>query len=380
MNRELVAGQPSWRIASDKVEAWLTEKGGHLGPISFQLDGRRVTPFAVAPWAEEGVSLHAVPAMLEVLRGDFFCMPFGANDVAYHGEMHPPHGESANERWTLESIDQSEDAGHIHASMETEVRPGRIDKYLTLRAGQMAVYQRHVISGMVGPMSLGHHAMLRFPDVAESGLLSTSPFVLGLTAPEQLESPDRGGRSMLKADASFADLGKVPTADGGFTDVSRYPARRRFEDLVMLVADRSHFPAWTAVAFPEEGYAWFGLKDPAVLRHTVLWLSNGGRSYPPWNDRHVNVMGLEEVTSYFHYGLEQSVADNPLSRSGYPTSVEMDSGHPLDVRYVMGLVPIAPDFGAVSRLEFDFERGLVRLHGSTGKTAATSIDLRFLRP
>ncbi|MFW6058909.1 MAG: hypothetical protein ACODAQ_01930, partial [Phycisphaeraceae bacterium] len=58
---QTVMGQPSWRLASDGVEAHVTETGGHLGPVTFHLDGRRVQPFSVAPWAEEPLDADTPP-------------------------------------------------------------------------------------------------------------------------------------------------------------------------------------------------------------------------------------------------------------------------------------------------------------------------------
>ena len=46
----------------------------------------------------------------------------------------------------------------------------------------------------------------------------------------------------------------------------------------------------------------------------MLWFSNGGRDYPPWNGRHVGVLGIEEGRSYAAYGHAASAADNPLTR------------------------------------------------------------------
>ncbi len=97
---KIVYGQPSWRLVSGEVEAFVTETGGHLGPVTFDRKGRRIRPYSVAPWAEEAVD-RSLPAILKVLRGDFFCLPFGGNATAYHGEKHPVHGETANARWRL---------------------------------------------------------------------------------------------------------------------------------------------------------------------------------------------------------------------------------------------------------------------------------------
>src|SRR5947199_5342113 len=94
----VVHGQPSWAFRSSHVHAHLTKLGGHLGPVSFRLDHRLVAPLSVAPWAEEKIAADTIP-LLRVLRGDFFCAPFGGNVTPWRGEIHPVHGETANASW-----------------------------------------------------------------------------------------------------------------------------------------------------------------------------------------------------------------------------------------------------------------------------------------
>ena len=129
--------------------------------------------------------------------------------------------------------------------------------------GENVVYSQHVVSGMSGPMNLGHHAMLKFPDVPGSGRVSTSRFVYGQVFPEAFEFPEKGGYSWLKAGAEFSSLEKVPTLDGQTADLTRYPARRGFEDLVMLVSDAEQPFGWTAVAFPQAGLRVVRAEGPA---------------------------------------------------------------------------------------------------------------------
>lgn len=375
MNTSTILGQPSWEFATESVEAAITEVGGQLAPVRFRLGERIIEPFSIAPWTMEKFD-PAIPSMLQVLRGDFFCAPFGGNQSLYQGEQHPPHGESANAKWTLESLQKNEETTEIHLSLQTTVRKGRVDKRIHLREGHTAVYCQHVLSGMSGRMSFGHHAMLKFPDELNSGRISTSPISFGQVAPKPFEDPAKGGYSSLKTGATFRQLDQVPSAFGGTADVSRYPARRGFEDLVMLVhAAREDF-AWTAVAFPSEGYVWYALKDPRVLQSTILWISNGGRHYPPFNGRHVNVMGLEEVTSYFHYGLAESAQENAVTREGFVTSVELDNATPLMVNYIMGVAAIPPSFQGVKAIHA--EKGQITLISTDGETIQTPVDTEFL--
>jgi hypothetical protein len=375
--KRMVFGQPSWRLASNEVEAFVTERGGHLGPVTFERRRRKIRPYSVAPWAEEKFD-PPLPSVIQVLRGDFFCLPFGGNAQPFRGERHPVHGETANAAWKFESLQRGQDRTCLHLSLRTKIRRGRVDKKIFLIDGQNAIYCRHLISGMRGPMNPGHHAMLRFPDATGSGWLSTSRFVHGQVFPQPLESSEQGGYSCLKRGAVFHSLSAVPTSNGGQADLSRYPARRGFEDLVMLVSDHNVPFAWTAVAFPRQGFVWFALKDPRVLRETIFWMSNGGRHYPPWNGRHVNVMGLEEVTSYFHPGLADSARRNPISAMGVPTCLGLDLRAPLMVAYIMGIARIPKGFDRVSSIHALPGNQAIVLHSAGGKQVQTPVDLDFL--
>ena len=91
-------------------------------------------------------------------------MPFGGNATAFEGEKHPVHGETANARWQFESLTSKDGRTSLDLSLKTRIRPGRVDKTISLLDGQNNIYVRHVISKAAGPMSFGHHAMLKLPD------------------------------------------------------------------------------------------------------------------------------------------------------------------------------------------------------------------------
>jgi hypothetical protein len=368
-------GQPSWRFASDRVSAAITRQGGHLAPVSFRLPHATVEPYSIAPWTTERADRKLIP-VLRSLRGDFFCAPFGGNDGAYRGERHPAHGEAATARWKLESLTRTRVATELHLSMRTHVRAGRIDKMVRLRAGETALYCRHVLSCMSGKMNLGHHAMLKFPDAPGSGLISTSPISFAQVVPRVVEQPEQRGYSRLQPGAIFSRLTRVPEVGGGTADLSRYPARRGFEDIAMIVHEATPRFAWTAVTFPQQRYVWFALKDPRVLRSTVFWLSNGGRHYSPWNGRHVNVMGLEDVTSYFDYGLAESARPNSINRRGITTCLQLRAETPLVVNYIMAVAAIPAGWGRVKTITSDAVGAVLR--SDWGRTVRVPLDVDFL--
>lgn len=376
--RRVIHGQPSWRLASTAVEVYVTGTGGHLGPVTFERKGRKLRPYSVAPWAV-GKPVCPMPTVIRVLRGDFFCLPFGNNTTPFRGEKHPVHGETANARWQFRTLQTGQRRHCLHLSLRTKVRRGRVDKRVWLVDGQNVVYSQHVVSGLRGAMNLGHHAMLKFPEAPGSGRVSTSRFVYGQVFPRAFERPERGGYSWLKPGATFDSLEAVPTIAGQSVDLTRYPARRGFEDLVMLVNDDQGPFAWTAVTFPRERYVWFALKDAQILRETILWLSNGGRHYPPWCGRHVNVMGIEEVTSYFHFGLAEAARRNPISEKGFPTCLALSATKPLVVPYIMGVAAIPAGFDRVASIRAKQGNQAILLESDSGRQVEAAAEVDFLR-
>jgi hypothetical protein len=165
-------------------------------------------------------------------------------------------------------------------------------------------------------------------------------------------------------------------AGGGTADLSRYPTREGFEDLVMLLGKPGRTLGWSAVTFPESGWVFLQLKNPEILRHTVLWHSNGGRHYAPWSGRHRRVLGLEETTSYFHYGLAESAKPNALSREGYPTTVTLSPKKPLRVAHIFAVTAIPRGFDIVADVQPT--TGGIAITAQNGRTASMPLDTEFL--
>ena len=374
---EPIYGQRSWPLKNREVSLWVTRTAGMMAPATFRLgDGRTVEPFAVAPWAMEKTGPE-VPSMLRALRGDFFCAPFGGNGTPWRGEKHPPHGESANADWTFVDVTRGRDSTALHLRLETNVRPGLIDKRVTLRTGHRAIYCENTLSGFNSPMALGTHPCLYIPGVEGSARVSAGGWEWGQVVPGPFEDPKIGGYSALKPGARFRSLSAVPLANGGVADLTRYPAREGFEDLVMLMGKPGRSLGWSAVTFPRERWVLLQLKNPGVLRHTVLWHSHGGRHYAPWNGRHRHVLGMEETTSYFHFGQAESARPNPLSRAGRPTTVTLSPKKPLRVAHLFAVAEIPKGFDIVA--DVTPMTGGVLLTAENGRTAGLPLDTDFLR-
>ena len=356
-------------ISAAGIALTLDLQAGMIRSMTIDRDGRRIEPLHAAPWLDEPEIQddETLPPHLRGLAGDFFCAPFGLNDV----EPAPMHGWPANGRWA--SFGETRTADGVSASfvLDRSVFGARIEKTLRLRDGHPFVYQTHVLLGGRGSITAAHHAMTRMP---HGGQLSFSPKAYAATPPTPLEPDPKKGRFALQYPAETTDLAAVPLAAGGTVDIRTYPVAERSEDFVMLVEAPGSRLGWAAALRHGSQDLVLSLKNPETLPLTLLWLSNGGRDYPPWNGRHTGVLGLEEARCYSALGHAASISDNPLRQSGIPTSFEL--GARIEVRVVLGGVPVPTAWSDVVEVE-PTPLGL-RIEDRGGASLTVPFDALFL--
>ncbi|MEE9603755.1 MAG: hypothetical protein V3V75_10645 [Thermoguttaceae bacterium] len=369
-------GQPSYLLGNDRVTAHVTVQGGHI-TAAFHHPQNDFRPFFTAPWWREA-DLEATDEIIKVLRGDFFCLPFGANEDPYQGTEHPVHGRTSNDCWGFAERDENDREKTLRLNMDLGPGGGNVEKIIRLRADDPVIYSEHVINGLGGKMPLGHHATLQCPDELGAGIIDMSEPITGFTTPVPVEEPASRGYSLLKVGTEISDRSRVPCVDGTLADLTRYPTRRGFEDVVAFISDTSKEFVFTTASFPEEGYVFFQLKDPKVLSQTLFWLSNGGRHYPPWNGRITAVLGMEEVTSFFHYGLKPSVEPNFFHDKGFRSYVDFDQNKPTSIKVIMGLVPVEKTFQGVQDIVRSSDTEITIL-GRGGERIAVSCAVDFLK-
>lgn len=360
-------GAPSFSLNHDLVSLRITREGGMLAPVTFQLGDRIVSPYSLSPWKPDEVDA-GLPALLKNLRGDFFCLPFGPQENGL------PHGETANGAWSL--ISETEDS--LTLGIDASDVVAKVTKTISLRAGQTAIYYEHRISGLEGDFSYGNHPILDLGGIPEGGArVSVSPFRWASVYPEVFSNPADGARQALKIGAIFSNLSEVPLADGGTTDLTRYPARAGNEDLVMMVSEDAtpEQPfAWTAVVL--DGYVWFSLKNPTDFPATLFWLSNGGRSAAPWRSRHLGRLGIEDVCSHFCDSVDLSRKDL-LRNLAIQTSRSFMKDKPVTLRNIQAVAAVPEHFALVSSIA-PAEKNTVKITDVNGRTATAALDWSVL--
>ena len=358
---ETIHGAESWLLEGSAVRVHVTRDGGMVAPVEFRLGDRTVSPYALAPWKPDEVD-DALPVLLKNLRGDFFCLPFGPQKEG------DPHGAPANARWNL--VEKGESS--LVLGLDAADSGARIEKRLSLRPGQTAIYHEHRISGLSGHWSFGNHPVLDVSGAGQGGArVSVSPFRWASVYEGVFSAPERNESQALKPGARFKDLSEVPLMDGGSTDLTRYPDRVGNDDLVMMVnepaSDEQPF-AWSAVVM--DGYVWFSLKNSDDFPATLFWMSNGGRGDAPWDGRHFGRIGIEEVCSHFCDDVTRSREE---ALPGIPTVREFKPEETTSLFIVQAVAAVPAGFGSVTSIAPAGD-GLVRITDDSGASVESSVD------
>ena len=369
-------GEPSYTISNELVSVFVTVQAGHLTASFDKGANKTVEPFFIPPWWREAQD-QDLDAILNVLRGDFFCFPFGANEDAYADKKYPVHGKTANANWDFVSLKEDGTKKELTLGMELDYEEGTVNKIISLRKNEPIIYNSHAISGFTGRIPIGHHPTLQLPEREGAGIIDISAPLAGFTTPEPIEDPQMGGYSQLQPNYEITDRSKVLCMNGQSVDLTRYPGPKGFDDIVLFLNDSAREFAYTAISLPDEGYLYFNLKNPRVLSSTLLWMPNGGRHYAPWNGRVSSAIGMEEITGFYHYGIKASVENNFLQEKGYKTYVDID-GKPFEVKLIMGLIPIDQDFQGVEDIVRK-DSASITIIGRGGEKIDVPCQVDFLR-
>lgn len=317
--------------------------GAMLAPVRFDLpSGRMVEPLHIAPWADDGtisdVELAALPPILHRLRGDWPCVPFGADEperlspewAASMGRRFPlpanppPHGESSNCKWNWEpkgdgrlclSLDYPDD--HPIARVERDVipDPDAAAVNLVLRIMPRANCQ----------LPLGLHPTFALPPLAGSASIMPPHAKQIRSYPGSLEP----GGDIFAPNAVFTNLTEAPDHKGQAMDASSIPFEQPGEDLLQLVGvDDGRVSLDNHAGGYRATLSWNAEHFPSLL----IWYSNRGRQQSPWLGRH-SALGLEPVCSAFDLGAAIAIGDNPIAQQGVPTSIPLRAGEVFQTHY-----------------------------------------------
>ena len=336
-------------------------------------DGDSVAMLHRAPWRDAGIPMPpAADPHLGRLAGDYFCAPFG--DAAQ--DRAPFHGWPANAGWTLVGSRREGPVSRAQFVLERLAMGATVVKELTLIDAHPFLYQRHVLVGGSGSMPVANHAMVALPS---GGRISLSPKRWFETPATALETDPASGRAALAYPARAEDPKTFPAAGGATIDLTRFPFAERTEDFVAAIEADGRDLGWTAVARPTERDLFLSLRNPRQLPLTMLWHSNGGRDYPPWNGRHRGVLGIEEGVGRFMLGDSNRRTPHPFDAAGIPTALTLNPAAVVEVRHIIGMLSWSSDPVIAAIGPAADGADMLAIRAADGSERRVPCDLGFLR-
>lgn len=306
-------------IGTGKVRATIQIQGAMTTALFEAGTDKEFTPSYVATW--EGFPEAPI---LDKLRGDFLCVPFGAAPETaeelpegwrngHNGASPWIHGPSANLRWNVEALEADSAVLSLDYADDDPVK--RVERRVTCVEGAVE-FEDSIIMRVDARLPLGLHPIFRLPENPGDAHIELGE------ADGFWAFPADSGTTVLERGARFSDLAKAPRADGGTIDLTRLPLTEEVDEIVLTAGPKD---GRVTVVNDAEGYKATLEWDRTLLNNVMFWISNHGRKGAPWGGTNL-CLGVEPITSAFDFGEGVSAATNPLTEAGYATAIDLKAG------------------------------------------------------
>ncbi|MER9934064.1 hypothetical protein [Mesorhizobium sp. M0088] len=329
-----------WTVVWPYGKFDLHANGGMLAGVELQIGAQLVAPFYEAPWIASGVK--ADPPILENLRSEFPCVPFGADypqesvtdewkpslqrsgaDAALDETDFLLHGYGTVADWRLVRRDETSIEIEIEYPNTSAIRR-LVRKVAADRNGPNLTFALTIETRRAVSRPIGLHPNFALPEFSGAFQIKPGAFKFGVV---HAAGPEPGVSRALPG-AMFEDIAKVPQAAGGTAPFDRLPFAHDTEEILQLCGIDGRVEFVDDAKGVSYGLSW----NPADFNSLLLWMSNRGRSYAPWDSRNL-CLGVEPVTGTFDLGTRASRASNPINRRGVATVVELDPATPRTIEY-----------------------------------------------
>jgi len=317
--------------------------GGMLAGVGLKAGERMVRPFYEAPWLGD-TPISAEPSLLDQLRSEFPCVPFGApsyppervidswkRSVQAPAEIDPTldasdsllHGYVCVGAWKL--VRQTERAIEIAVDYPSSSAISRVSRLVSADPDRAAIdFSLTIEARKNARRPFGVHPNLALPSVAGAFRIEPGRFRFGVVHPA---GPEPGVSRGIPG-AFFDNLAAVPLREQGQARFDRLPFAYATEEIVELCG----IDGTVKLADDEAKVAYRLSWDASILPSLLLWISNRGRSYAPWNSRNLCV-GVEPLVGAFDLGYHAAAAQNPINEKGVDTARSLIPGEPTTIKY-----------------------------------------------
>ena len=325
------------------------------------------------PW---NAALHAPfwkGQILYTLAGEFPCSPNFGPDCTVNGTLLPPHGWTANNRWSIVStgIFENENVAYAELAMQSPDAgmPLSYENRYVLQQDQAAYYSVLSIKNRgASPIAINvaHH------NTVGSSFLQAGCRVYAsargfMAAPAGTEFDNT---ARLAQGAQFENLSRAPCRDGTEADLTLVPGMTGFTDFVTGAVPTDARLGWSGLVHPVLKLAYLTFFPGAqalpageiTLGFNDLWMQYGGRNFTPWafneggTDR-TFCLGTENAVGAFANGLEYSRAHPILLDT--PTTITIPANGERHLLYGTALVELADALTADPITDIEADEGAI---------------------
>lgn len=267
--------------------------------------------------------------LIDYLAGEFVCVPFGMDRDP--NTLHPdwrgtitknndfPHGYAAHHQWTV--IQKKDDFVELQinypktSDIEYLKRKIFLDKNRAKIHFELEIKTINTVS-----IPIGLHPIF---DTNNHEIEISVDFEYACTFPGEVEP----NKSIFTENKIFSSLKQVPLRGGGYMAIDQLPLSHNTEELIQLCGCNGE----VFLLFDKKNeikLEW----DQTILPSCLLWISNRGRDYSPWNNRNL-CLGVEPICSAFDMGNSISLGKNPISDLGTVTTQTILANKPILIKY-----------------------------------------------
>ena len=304
-----------------KLQAQVSLQGGFCQQLYFiPEDGVSHTIFHQAPWLPND-NLQDQPPLMRQLGGEWVGVPFGHGNDDTLFQKAFPHGLPANHLWyEVAGTENQITMGYDFA--ESYPIKG-LRRTIKLQDMGIAQFSLEIIPRRDCALPVGLHPVFPFKDEAGPLKLIFSDKVNAISYPVFPEP----GVSRIKPLQDIQDLAAVLTTDNKRLDLTHLPLAFDTEEIVHLLPPVSRLGLYWPARELQVNFHW----DSSLLPSCLLWFSNGGRNYHPWNNRNY-CLGVEPINSAWDLG-PGALHENPISKRGYSTALKLVENDPVVINY-----------------------------------------------
>ena len=300
-------------------------------------DGTLIRPFFENPWRYDRRNLDPFDRRL---GAEWPCVPFGRpqapeglpDDWTLKDDpeswSHTIHGYGAHNAWTLTRDGPAALVAQITYPDSAPIR--HVRRRIALVDPQTIAFSLQIEARQPIQIGVAAHPILSLADLEPgTARLAVSGQNTVWSYPVDVEP----GRSRFKPDQRAVPLTNVMDVGGRPVDATRLPLDGRTEDLLLLTQPDGA----VELSVPPKGYAvrvqWVAKDFPSC----VLWFSNRGRDYAPWDGR-VCALGVEPAAAAFDLGEPHNRSTStPLARAGVRTAIDLVPDRPWETRYTVSV-------------------------------------------